>query len=357
MRLELPHHLRARSRWLRRPTPRKWVLRRSRNVGAKHGNVRVDGRVATQESAPMKKDAITAAVAADLVAEQFPQWADLPVVPVALNGWDNTTFRLGDSLSVRLPSHDRYVPQVEKEQRWLPALAPLLPLPIPEPVALGRPSDIFPRPWSIYRWIEGHPAVPGEVSDFGTFANDLARFLSALYSVDAGQGPEPGDHCFFRGGPLDPYDAQSRDSIAVVAGEIDPGLATGAWEAALASSWDRPAVWVHGDVAPSNLLAMSGRLAAVIDFGCAAVGDPACDLVMAWTFFSGESRAAFRRSLALDEATWARARGWALWKALIHVAQEKRGGQDSTAVVQRAGWRFGAREVIAAVLTDYCASN
>ena len=209
---------------------------------------------------PMKKDAITAAVAADLVAEQFPQWADLPVVPVALNGWDNTTFRLGDSLSVRLPSHDRYVPQVEKEQHWLPALAPLLPLPIPEPVALGQRSDIFPRPWSIYRWIEGHPALAGEVTDFGTFANDLARFLAALYSIDARQGPGPGDHSFFRGGPLDPYDAQTRESIAVVADEIDPDLATGAWEAALASSWERPAVWVHGDVAPSNLLAMDGRL-------------------------------------------------------------------------------------------------
>ena len=158
----------------------------------------------------MNKDAITADVAADLVAEQFPQWADLPVVPVALNGWDNTTFRLGGTLSVRLPSHDRYVPQVEKEQRWLPSLAPLLPLPIPEPVALGRPSDIFPRPWSIYRWIEGLPALADDVNDFATFANDLARFLSALYSVDASQGPEPGNHSFFRGGPLDPYDAQSR---------------------------------------------------------------------------------------------------------------------------------------------------
>ena len=116
-------------------------------------------------------------------------------------------------------------------------------------------------------------------------------------------------------------------------------------------------MWVHGDVAPSNLLVMNGRLTAVIDFGCAAVGDPACDLVMAWTFFSDESSAAFRRSLALDEATWARARGWALWKALIHVAQEKRGEADSTAAVRRGGWRFGARDVIAAVLADHCASS
>jgi aminoglycoside phosphotransferase (APT) family kinase protein len=306
---------------------------------------------------PMKEDAITAALAADLVAEQFPQWADLPVVPVALNGWDNTTFRLGGTMSVRLPSHDRYVPQVEKEQRWLPALAPLLPLPIPEPVALGRPSDIFPRPWSIYRWIEGHPALAGEVTDYGTFANDLARFLSALYSVEASEGPAPGDHSFFRGGSLDPYDAQSRESIAGLADELDADLATRAWEAALASSWDRPAVWVHGDVAPSNLLVMKGRLTAVIDFGCAAVGDPACDLVMAWTFFSDESSASFRRGLALDEATWARARGWALWKALIHVAKEKRGLEDSTAAVHRWGWRFGAREIIAGVLADHCAAN
>ena len=305
----------------------------------------------------MDKDAITVAVAAELVAEQFPQWADLPVVPVSLDGWDNTTFRLGDRLSLRLPSHDRYVPEIDKEQRWLPVLAPQLPLPIPEPVALGRPSDIFPRPWSVYRWIDGRPALAGEVSDFGTFARDLGHFLGALYAVDASQGPPPGDHSFFRGGPLDPLDAQARESIAAVADEIDPHVATEVWDAALATSWNRPAVWVHGDVTPSNLLVASGRLYAVIDFGCAAVGDPACDLVMAWTYFSAGSSSVFRNTLDLDDATWSRAGGWALWKALVHLAAEKRAGQDSNIAARRAGWRFNAREIAAAVLADHRAST
>ena len=150
----------------------------------------------------MQKADITANVAARLVAEQFPQWADLPVVPVALDGWDNTTFRLGDELSVRLPSADAYVPQVGKEHRWLPVLARKLPLRIPEPVAIGQPSGEFPRPWSIYRWIDGEPASVDRVVDVGAFAADLGGFLAALYAIDASDGPMAGPHNFFRGGPV-----------------------------------------------------------------------------------------------------------------------------------------------------------
>jgi aminoglycoside phosphotransferase (APT) family kinase protein len=305
----------------------------------------------------MERHAITAAVAAELVAQQFPQWAELAVVPVALNGWDNTTFRLGDALSIRLPSHDAYAAQVDKEHRWLPILAPQLPFPVPEPVAMGRPTDSFPRPWSIYRWIDGDHAQAHHIADLSTFARDLARFLEALYASDASQGPEPGDHNFFRGGPLGTYDAQARESIALLADEIDSETATQTWDAALASEWDRPPVWVHGDVAPSNLLLRNGQLAAVIDFGCSAVGDPACDLVMAWTFFSDGSKAAFQSSLSLDEATWMRGRGWALWKALITVAGERRGGTDSDVAARRWGWRWSPREVIAAVLAEHRAST
>ena len=301
----------------------------------------------------MEKDAITAHVAARLVAEQFPQWADLPVVPVALNGWDNSTFRLGDSLSVRLPSHERYAPQVDKEHRWLPELAPQLPLPIPEPIALGRPSTTFPRPWSIYRWIDGHHAQVDDIADLNAFARDLAGFLVALQAIEAGRGPEPGDHSFGRGGPLDRYDADSRQALAILGDEIDGVVAGQVWEAALASEWhDRP-VWVHGDVAPSNLLVRDGELAAVIDFGCSAVGDPACDLVMAWTFFSDESADAFRGRLALDDATWSRARGWALWKAVVNMAREKQGDLDLKVAARRWGWRVGARDVLTAVLAEH----
>lgn len=304
----------------------------------------------------MERDAITAAVAADLVAEQFPQWADLPVVPVALNGWDNTTFRVGDKLCVRLPTHERYVPQIDKEHRWLPKLAPQLPLPIPEPVAVGRPSATFPRPWSIYRWINGQPAEADRIPDMSTFARDLAMFLTALQAVDARRGPEPGAHSFGRGGPLDPYEAESRRALALLADEFDSVAGGEVLDGALASAWPHPPVWVHGDVAPSNLVIVDGQLAAVIDFGCAAVGDPACDLVMAWTFFSAASAGVFRGGLGLDDATWARARGWALWKAAIHVADERQGGQDSSLAARRWGWNFRPREVIAAVLAEHRAA-
>jgi len=302
------------------------------------------------------RHAITVDVVAGLVADQFPQWAGLPVVPVELNGWDNTTFRLGDTLSVRLPSHERYVPQVDKEHRWLPELSPQLPLPIPEPIALGHPDRTFPRPWSVYRWIDGHHAQVDDVADLSAFARDLAGFLVALYAIDASQGPAPGAHSFGRGGPLDRYDAESRHAWAILAGDIDTVMATQVWEAALASAWQGPPVWVHGDVAPSNLLVTNGRLAAVIDFGCSAVGDPACDLPVAWTFFSDESADAFRSGLALDDATWARGRGWALWKAAIHLAREKQGGPDSSLTARRWGWRFSPREVITAVLAEHRAS-
>jgi aminoglycoside phosphotransferase (APT) family kinase protein len=300
----------------------------------------------------MDKADITGAVAARLVATQFPQWADLEVVPVALDGWDNTTFRLGDELSVRLPSADAYVAQVEKEHRWLPVLARQLPRSIPEPVALGAPDGEFPRPWSIYRWIEGDHATVDRIANLTAFATDLAAFLTALYAIDASGGPPPGTHNFFRGGPVDTYDAQARRSIQLLADAIDPKVATAVWDAALASTWDRSPVWVHGDVGASNLLVAEGDLSAVIDFGCAAVGDPACDLVMAWTFFAGESREAFRSGLALDDATWARGRGWALWKALITLAHDQAGGPDADAAARRFGWRTGAREAIDVILAD-----
>lgn len=305
----------------------------------------------------MDKGNITPAVAARVVAAQFPQWSNLPVVPVALDGWDNTTFRLGDELAVRLPSADAYVAQVEKEHRWLPVLARHLCLRIPIPVAIGRPSAEFSRPWSVYRWIEGDPASVERIASLSVFASDLARFLRELYAIDARGGPAPGAHNFFRGGSVDIYDTQTRKSIQLLSDEVDAEAATGLWEEALASTWDRAPVWVHGDVGASNLLVVDGELRAVIDFGCAAVGDPACDLTMAWTFFTDESREVFRCGLPLDRATWERGRGWALWKALITLAQEKRGGEDADAAARRFGWRIGTREVIDLVLADHGGST
>jgi aminoglycoside phosphotransferase (APT) family kinase protein len=263
------------------------------------------------------KTAITAGLVSRLVAAQFPQWAGLPVRPVDRDGWDNATFRLGADMSVRLPSGNAYVEQIDKEHRWLPALAPQLPLPIPQPLARGVPGSGFPRPWSVYRWLDGVPAESAPITDPGQFAADLAGFLTTLYRVDPAGGPPPGDHNFHRGGPLTVYDDQTRTALAALAGQIDTRLAAQVWDTALAATWHGRPVWFHGDVSPENLLVSDGRLSAVIDFGMAGVGDPACDAVIAWTFLAGESRRVYRELLPLDEAGWARGRGWAIWKAMI----------------------------------------
>lgn len=255
-----------------------------------------------------------------LLAAQFPQWAELPITPAAPQGWDNRTFRLGERMSVRLPSAERYRQQVEKEHRWLPKLAPLLPLPIPVPLAKGVPAEGYPFPWSVYRWLEGETATAGRIADLHHFAVELARFLRALQRIDPTGGPPPGQHNFFRGGPLTVYDAETRRALSALDGRIDTEAAGVVWEAALETTWQGSPVWFHGDVAWGNLLVQSGRLSAVIDFGTSGVGDPSCDLAIAWTLFEGESREAFRAALGLDEATWARGRGWTLWKALITLA-------------------------------------
>jgi aminoglycoside phosphotransferase (APT) family kinase protein len=263
------------------------------------------------------RDEIDVALVRELVASQFPHWASLPVREVELDGWDNRTFRLGDELSVRLPTGDWYAKQVTKEQRWLPVLAPQLPLPIPVPVAQGSPGGSYPYSWSVYRWLDGEVAARAAIADPVAFASSLAGFLNALRFVDATGGPPPGEHNFFRGGPLAVYEAEALEAIDRLAGEIDCAAVERVWSHAMASSWDRDPVWVHGDVASGNLLVRDGRLAAVLDFGSSGVGDPACDCVIAWTFLTGESRARFRAELEADAATWARGRGWALWKALI----------------------------------------
>jgi aminoglycoside phosphotransferase (APT) family kinase protein len=263
------------------------------------------------------RPAIDAVLVARLVAEQFPQWAGLPIRPVTLGGWDNRTFHLGERMTVRLPSAGRYAVQVEKEQRWLPRLAPGLPLPIPVPLAMGEPGQGYPWPWSIYGWLDGETASAAAIDDRLRFATDLAGFLSALQRIDATGGPAAGPHTFWRGGPLATYDAETRTAIAALDGRIDARALTAVWQAALAAAWDGPPVWAHGDMAAGNLLVEGGRLSAVIDFGCSCVGDPACDLAIAWTFFEGGAREAFRAALPLDPGTWARGRGWTLWKALI----------------------------------------
>jgi aminoglycoside phosphotransferase (APT) family kinase protein len=269
-----------------------------------------------------------------LVERQFPHWADLPITEVGRQGWDNRTYRLGPDLSVRLPSGDWYALQVQKEQRWLPVLAAKLPLPIPVPVAEGLPDLGYPYPWSVYRWLDGEPVADAQIPDRELLADDLARFLVALGRVDAAGGPGPGRHNFYRGSNLSTYAEETHRALGRLGSAVDQAACHAVWEQAVASQWPADPVWFHGDVAVDNLLINDGRLAAVIDFGTSGVGDPACDLVIAWTFFSGSSRDRFMAGIGLDPDTWARGRGWALWKALITIA----GHADHEAEPARAAY-------------------
>jgi aminoglycoside phosphotransferase (APT) family kinase protein len=294
----------------------------------------------------VRKADITVDLVSRLVAEQFPDWASLPVRPVDADGWDNATFRLGETMSVRLPSAPDYVGAVEKEHRWLPVLARHLPLPIPVPLGRGTPGCGFTRPWSVYQWIAGDPVTEETVRDMPAFAADLADFLAALYRIDPADGPGPGLHNFYRGGPLTVYDGGTRKALAALQGHIDATLAAEVWQAALDCPMDGPRVWFHGDAQPGNLLLRGGRLGAVIDFGTSGVGDPSCDTTIAWTFFSGESTRVFKERLPVDAATWVRGRGWAIWKAMIVLVKELEGDPRDAAYT---------KSVIDKILADHLA--
>lgn len=272
-------------------------------------------------------------LAARLVSAQFPEWADLSVKPVAAQGWDNRTFRLGDEMLLRMPSAEHYAAKVKIEQAWLPRLAPELPLPIPRPLAMGEPGEGYPWHWSVYRWLRGETANYGRVADKKEFAMDLAAFLKALHEIDSSGGPEPGAHNFYRGAHPRYYEPEVREALTALAGQIDVAAAEAVWGAAMKSTWHSPPVWFHGDLAATNLLVHEGRLSGVIDFGGMGVGDPACDLAIAWTFFDRQGRSAFREAIHMEEA-WVRARGWALWKALITMAGHP--GPTGTEAGQRA---------------------
>ena len=254
-----------------------------------------------------------------LLATQFPQWADLPLTPVPSAGTDNALYRLGSDMVVRLPRIDWAVGQAEKERRWLPRLAPHLPLAIPEQLAMGEPDAGYPWSWAIYRWLPGESATLERLTDPCQAAVQLAQFITALWQIDATGGLPAAEHNL-RGAPLALRDKPTRKAIAALAGVIDTRAATAVWEAALeAPDWEREPVWFHGDLLSGNVLVEQGRLSAVIDFGGLAVGDPACDLMIAWSLFSGVSREAFRAEMAVDEATWLRGRGCALSQAMIFI--------------------------------------
>ncbi|MGW1319524.1 aminoglycoside phosphotransferase family protein [Streptomyces sp. NPDC002426] len=250
-----------------------------------------------------------------LLAAQFPAWADLPVEPVRSSGTVNAIYRLGTDLTVRLPRVEGGSRDVATEHRWLPHLAPHLPHAIPAPLAQGVPGEGYPWSWSVCRWLDGTNPPAGEGGP--ELASNIAEFVLALRHVDTTGGPPA-----FRSEPLATRDTATRGALDTLHGVIDTGAAADAWSAALrAPAPEGPAVWVHGDLQPGNVLVTDdGRLSAVIDFGCMGLADPAVDLIPAWYLLRADARPTFRTRVGADPATWERARGWALSIALMELS-------------------------------------
>jgi aminoglycoside phosphotransferase (APT) family kinase protein len=243
-----------------------------------------------------------------LLASQHPQWARLPIARVTSAGTDNAMYRLGDDLAVRLPRIHWAVDNIAKERKWLPILAPHLPLAVPLPVAVGEPEAAFPHPWSVVQWLPGELATLERLDNPVRAALDLAAFVRALQCVDATGGPK-----HRRGGPLRHADAAVRNAITGLGSEVPARALTAAWDRALAApDYDGPPVWFHGDLAYLNLLARDGKLTAVIDWGTCGVGDPAIETIIAWSHFPPDARRAYRDALGIDDAMWERGKGWAL---------------------------------------------
>jgi aminoglycoside phosphotransferase (APT) family kinase protein len=246
-----------------------------------------------------------------LLAAQFPAWAELPLRRIEPSGTVNAIFRLGDELSVRLPRHQGPTAPGSKEFDWLPKLAPLLPVAVPLPIGQGRPGDRYPWFWEVHTWVEGE-TVPMEEIDAIQAATDLAALIGSLQRIDPAGAPRG------RGVPLSERD----DAIRYWLARFDGSSAvTTEWERALAAPpWDGAPVWHHGDLDVRNWLVRDGRISGVIDWGEMGVGDPACDVMVAWKLHSREALDAFRHALPTDDATWERARGWALSQAVAILA-------------------------------------
>lgn len=286
------------------------------------------------------------ALVRQLLADQHPAWADLAVRRVPSTGTDHAVFRLGDDMVVRLPRIRWAERQVAGETAWLPLLTPHLPAGVPVPIAAGAPGRGYPFRWLVSPWVPGRDVLEvlaeGEAFDWPQLASDLARFLRSLQAIATDGAPASGK----RGQALAARDELTRAGIAALDaldGEVDGTRAREVWDAALAADpWPGPPVWIHGDLLPGNLVVARGRLAGVIDWSSTGVGDPACELMVAWSL-PADARARLRAELEVDDATWARARGWVVEQAVPFIPYYERTLPTAVAVT---------RQRLAAVLAE-----
>ncbi len=285
---------------------------------------------------------IDASLVRALLARQFPRWADLEIAPVPSAGTDNALYRLGSDMVVRLPRIGWAAGDVAKEHHWLPQLEPLLPVTVPTPLTVGAPDLSYPWHWSVCPWLPGENPRVGSIDDPEGLAEAIAGFVTALRAIDPAGGPAAS-----RGGPLAGRDDATRTAIEALGGEIDADAATAVWVEALAvPAWADPPTWIHGDLSPGNLLCVGRTLTSVIDFGGLGIGDPACDLSVAWNLLPASARPSFRTAVSMDDATWQRGRGWALSIALIQLPYYRESNPQLAT---------NARHVIAEVLAERAA--
>lgn len=256
---------------------------------------------------------INAVLVRQLLDSQFPVWADSRLRVLSGLGTDNAMYMLGDDKVVRLPRTARSATNIEKERLWLPKLAPFLPVSIPTILGRGSPAARYPLPWIIYRWMEGQPPYAESMLDHHQAAIDLGNFVAEMRKISSLKGPR----CK-RGQPLSTRDEETRVAITELSNIYDVNLLIDMWESALAAPlWSDDPVWIHGDLHPGNILTQNRRVTAVLDFGAAGVGDPACDMMVGWTLLTSETRQIFRSIVQPDHATWARGLGWALTFGIV----------------------------------------
>ena len=276
-----------------------------------------------------------------LLAIQFPKWAKLPIKQVVSAGTNNALYKLGEDMVVRLPRIESAVKHIDTERTWLPRLAPQLPVAVPLPLGLGTASEGFPWPWTIYTWLDGVNPEADHLVEPGLLAQDIADFILAMQKVELLDGPPAR-----RGEPLQTQNLQVRQALIALEGVIDTGAATKTWKECLKlPAWYKPPVWVHGDLMPGNLLIVSNRLSAVVDFEGVGMGDPACDLIVAWNLLPANVRDDFRNTVSVDDATWERGKGWAFSMAIIQLPYYK-----DTNPIMAANARYVIGEVLADIM-------